>query len=383
MKLLHGLTFLGFGLVTIGTFAIAAGCSSSTPSSTNNNSSVGAEPAKPNAPTTTSTEEHNFALHQLFLGDTPRPPIGSTTIPAQDPNAWQSYGYNIDGKVTTAASTDVCTLAAGAPKSTQIDGNNGIDNSFGENILPIILTTAGSDAASKINAAISGGSFTIMMDITGLQDSIAATQTATGLTGILLAGGQYADGGAPPVDSNGFFLISDDWPVRPDLLSNPSNPKSSTIQFPSAYVVNGTFVNGSPSDITLNLEIGGVALNITVHYAIITFQHQQGHAYNGTIAGVINTTELITALSGVAGRISPSLCPPSQAFNSISAQISQASDIIHDGTNMAGVPCDGISVGLGFTADEIKIPDTVAPLAAPTPDPCASGDAGVADAGGD
>jgi hypothetical protein len=54
-----------------------------------------------------------------------------------------------------------------------------------------------------------------------------------------------------------------------------------------------------------------------------------------------------------------------------------ASDILHDGTNVAGQPCDGISIGLAFDADGIAQPDKVTPSvdAGPLPAGC------VADAG--
>jgi hypothetical protein len=54
--------------------------------------------------------------------------------------AWKQMGFNLDGKVTTATSTDVCQLVAGAEPAEQDDGQDGIDNSFGENICPILNT---------------------------------------------------------------------------------------------------------------------------------------------------------------------------------------------------------------------------------------------------
>lgn len=62
---------------------------------------------------------------------------------------WKGIGYNLDGKCTTKTSTDTCTLAAGAALSTQDDGANGIDNSYGENLCPIFDAEAGSYACSS------------------------------------------------------------------------------------------------------------------------------------------------------------------------------------------------------------------------------------------
>ncbi|HEY8040161.1 MAG TPA: hypothetical protein VIF15_10225, partial [Polyangiaceae bacterium] len=106
------------------------------------------QPAAPASGSGTG-KTHNYAMRKLYLGDTDRSGVSNSS-------AWKDYGYNLDGLVTTKTSSDVCNLAAGASKTTQVDGTGGIDNSFGENILPIVITTAGSDAGSRINQSIEG-----------------------------------------------------------------------------------------------------------------------------------------------------------------------------------------------------------------------------------
>src|SRR5208337_3872196 len=81
-------------------------------------------PPDPGGPAPTGTSTSVLAVSQLYYGDTDR---NGTA----DPNAWQLYGLNIDGKTTTASSTNVCTLVAGSSKQVQVDGPNGVDNSFG------------------------------------------------------------------------------------------------------------------------------------------------------------------------------------------------------------------------------------------------------------
>ncbi|MEO6420747.1 MAG: hypothetical protein ABIP39_15150 [Polyangiaceae bacterium] len=371
MKLARIFALMSVGVAAGGIF-LFQGCSSSS-TTDSSGSNVGKPPAKPASGTpTASTTEHNFAIYNLLLGDAPR-----GTGAAQSTTAWKKFGYNIDGKVSTRNSTDVCKVSNSGPKSVHDNGDNGIDNSFGANILPIVLNTAGAEGPSKINQAITDGSFTIMFDVLGLDDS--PTQTNTGLTAQVLAGGAFdAVGKTKPT-----FTMADNWAVRPELLSNKTDPKSSMVKFSDAYVVNGTFVNADQgsanSDITIALSFSGVALSLTIHKAIVTFDHTQaGLADNGTIAGVIGTEELITGLKAVAGRISTSLCTGS-AFDGIAGQIKQASDIMQDGTQSADATCDGISIGLGFVAKQIGNPQKVGDLAAPSPDPCSA----PADAGAD
>lgn len=93
---------------------------------------------------------------KLYLGDT-------KTDGTPSPTAWKDFGYDLDCKTTTSASTDVCTLAVGAPKSSQTDGTGGIDNSWGENIVPIFQAISG----AGLSAAASMGSSYLVVDGTG------------------------------------------------------------------------------------------------------------------------------------------------------------------------------------------------------------------------
>jgi hypothetical protein len=369
-RALAPVTAIGVGLLAV-TLA-SQGCSSSSSGTTSGGSGGGLEPpAAPAgaAPAALGTPR-TFALQGLFLGGTDR-----TGAPSD--GAWKKYGYDLDKKTTTSKSTDVCSLADGAPKSAQTDGDQGIDNSFGETILPIV-TSVSATAETDINKSLTDGSFTVMLDIQGLTDDPA--QTNTNLSGQIFAGATYsADKTAPGFD------LTTDWPVRPELLADGKTVEGgSKVKFDPAttYIVKGQFVTQA-SAIKLSLAVGGQALELDILNAVITFNHTDPHsAATGTIAGIINTQQLVDAIHGVAGRLQKSLCEGS-AFDQIATELKQASDIVSAGANNAGVPCDGISIGLGFTAKEIKHPTKVAPATVAGEDPCkAQPDAGsTTDAG--
>jgi hypothetical protein len=371
MKLSHALTLLGAGAGALGIGLATQGCSSSSSTSTGPSTSTGTvPPPAPTGPTTSVSATHAYAIHTLYLGDQSTSGVSSAT-------AWEGFGYNLDGLETTASDTNVCTLYAGAAKATQQDGPGGVDNSFGENIVPILITVAGANAAQTINTSIDGGSFTVIFAVTGWDDS-NASQTATGLSGVLLAGTKFS--GTPT------FTTADHWPID-DSLVTPSAPgtdpiKNANIKFNSAYVVNGEFVNGSPSTVTISLSIGGQTLGLNVNEASITWKNNGvGSINGGQIAGVLSTADLVSSLMSIAGHISTSLCSGS-AFQSIATQLDQASDILSDGTNVAGKACDGISIGLGFEAKEIAYPvaaDVVNPPMG-SANPCDT-DGGTADGG--
>jgi hypothetical protein len=304
-------------------------------------------PTQPSgASATSSTTPQNFALHHIHLGDE----LDSSGSPN-----WYQYGYNLDGKITTATSTDVCTLAPNTNKKNQTDGTNGIDNSFGENIIPL-LEAVTSNPSATIDNSLALGHFTIMMNITGL--SGAAGQSATGLTGGLFGGvnfdqGPNEGGGAPT------FTTADNWPLDPSYVSALGPPVVSNVTFNGAYIADGTFVSGGYTSLNLSLTISGVTIVIPVQHAIITFNTPGAsdagtsptHASGGIIAGIIDEATMVSKLGPVAASLGA--C---SALPTLDNGIAQAADIMDDGTNNAGVACNGISIGLGFDADQIGQP---------------------------
>lgn len=77
------------------------------------------------APPKSALREVSLAMTRVNFGDSPTA------------NAWKQIGFDLDGKFTTATSTDVCELVPGASPAAQGDGQDGIDNSFGENLCPM------------------------------------------------------------------------------------------------------------------------------------------------------------------------------------------------------------------------------------------------------
>lgn len=299
-----------------------------------------------------------FAISKLYLGDTDRSGVKGTS-------AWKKFGFNLDGKVSTDASTDLCKPRKGGKKSSVYpDGENGIDNAFGKTILPVIVGVA-PDASKSVNESIGEGTFTIMFDI----EKLGASADYNPLMTRLYGGGDL--GGAPKWDGN------DEWPILRELLDDPTDPTSTKVQFPKSYVTGNTWVSGSKQSIELNLGIQGINLKLTIGAALMAMDLDEAHkgAGNGTIAGVIDTEGFITELKKVAGNFSKDLCEGS-TIDSIATQLEQASDIMKDGT--AGDPsreCDGISIGLGFDAKVVKLGPITDPAGPPT-DKCAEGGAG-------
>lgn len=307
--------------------------------------------------TTTTTEPPGssaLAVHVLRLGDTLPNGTPSTT-------AWEQYGLNIDGKVSTADSVDLCKPAAGGKKSAVYpDGPGGIDNSFGKNILPI-MTSLASDFSAQVNDAINQGRHTVLLRIQGIPPG----QTGTFPTQLYSAA---MDGTIPS------WQGADVWPIRSDCLlgGDLASPKTA---FPTAEVAldaSGArrFRSITVGDIDLRLMSQGFEVSMPIRRAriVMTLSDDNAHATFGMIGGILDTEAYINELAKVAGSFDPTLCPPSSTFESIAQQVRQAADILMDGSQDPSKQCEGISIGLGFDADGALVGPVFEPAIAP--DPC-------------
>lgn len=305
-------------------------------------------PEAPASPTAPSGDAVTFAVSKIYLGDT-------TRDGTPDSKAWQQFGYNLDGIVSTKNGSNHCTPQMGAnPSLVKTDGPGGVDNALGANLLSIILGVAPT-AGDDINQSVLDGDFTIM-----IHNEALGSEPNQGPIKAALYGGAKLEGG-PKFDG------SDMWPVTPELLNN-GDINSPKVTFDTAFVTDGTWVSGSNATVTLNISIQGFSLNLVITNAVITADiSDQSNITGGVIAGVLDTEGLIEELRKVAGALDSSLCSGS-TFDSIATQIKAASDLMKDGTNGPGQTCDGISIGLGFDAKPVQL-GPVADPSTPGEDP--------------
>ena len=258
-------------------------------------------------------------------------------------SAWDDYGFDLDGVVTTEANlASSCLPNAGAtPKDVFIDGQFGIDNSFGRNIawslsdMPENLDTATS-------RAIHDGEWTLIIDLAGLG-----------------AGAEYA-----PLDAR--LLVGEggstgSWLVRPEFLAGPT-PDSATIRFPNSYLVStrvagverSTWVSGDRVTIPLHLEVGNGKFDLWIHDGLIAMDLDptRSIATNGIIAGVLDTEEFVAEVYSQRGAYG--VCQGA-ALEAVLNNLRQTSDIMTNGTLDPSKTCNGISIGIGFEGQAVTI----------------------------
>jgi uncharacterized membrane protein YgcG len=349
------LAVAGIAVASIGVSLLESCSGTTTTGGTGGVTHAAPPPAPMGAKPGDGTGSVTFAISKLYLGDT-------------DPNGkedktggWKNFGYDLDGKISTAESTDLCQVRPPGMKSNVYpDGLNGIDNAFGKIILQIIMGFDSTPSAS-INQSIQSGKFTVMFDM----QKLGAGTDYDPLTTNLFGGGDLM--GMPKFDG------TDRWPVTPDLLNDGKTIASgSKVSFPSSYLTNNTWVSGSKGDVTLELTILTVTLNLTISNAVISMQLDPTHktATKGVIAGVLKTDALTAQIKELAGNISSTLCD-GPTVDGILTQIAAASDILSDGTQDPSKTCDGISIGIGFEASVVQLGDVLMPMP-PPPSKCSS-----------
>lgn len=315
-------------------------------------SSSGGYAPPPDAVPPDGTGSAVFAISKLLIGDTDR-----DGTPNQA-NGWKQYGADLDGRASTAASTDLCKPAGGgAPKTAYPDGNGGIDNAFGKNILPILLGLQ-SDASTSINAFINAGHGTTLF---------ALEKLGQGPSYAPLAARTYIarDRGAAP-QWNGL----DGWPVAFESLADPADVSSATLHVTDSYTDQNRWVSAGWGELPLTLRLGSFALALRIRRAVITMEisPDRQSATGGTISGVISTSAFVAAIQEAAANFDPSLCV-GPTIDSVTSQLEQASDILVDGTQDPTKTCDAISIGLGFEARAAQLGSVAEPVP-PPPQPC-------------
>ncbi|MDI1428672.1 hypothetical protein [Polyangium sorediatum] len=276
-----------------------------------------------------------FAVKELFFGE------GNS-------GEWKKFGFNLDDKVSTGNSDDLCKPNAGGTGQTAYpDGDDGKDNSFGKNLLPTILTLYPA-WPQDVNNGVKNGNFTALVKT----QCLPATGDAQGLTSKLFGGTTL--GMAPKFDG------TDKWPIEPGLLSDPMDPQSSTIIFPNSSVTGSLFESGKNGTFILSVPVKSptksTSIKLTLHAArmAMNLSADRKSATEGMIGGVLNTEEFVAEVKKVGDLLG--LCG-NPLFDNLLNQVRQASDIMTDGTQDPTQTCDGISMGLGFEMVEAIIGD--------------------------
>lgn len=277
-------------------------------------------------------------------------------------------GYNLDLRCTSADAADADSPCEGSPD----DLEGGVDNAFFANYidgLPPILGTGSSDPGLlATNAGIRAGTGGILIVLRSYNG--AADDSRVGAAIISTAGhvrttpearppcsaGTLADasgGGNSGEDGGPLWNGCDVWPVvKPDASFDPG------YDFHWGYVTNHVLVVSYES---LLFRLGGSELRLRNALLTGKIEKREDGTYRideGIIAGRVSAEDAITsaALSEVTYKGARyRLCQGGQDLVDILRKSAcRARDVRMDGKS--GGRCDGVSIGVGFTALPIAEP---------------------------
>lgn len=295
-------------------------------------------------------EDTVLAVEQVYYGDTDWDGNPSA-------QAWESFGFDLDGQTTGADLSAHCAPYPGAPPANVADPATGIDNSFGKNLVPIFKALA-PDFSTEANLAILAGESTYLIKL----DALGNAPNQADLTAKFYSAASL--GLAPAFDG------SDCWPVRAEGLMDPADFETALVTYEGSTLAGNEWSSNGSQDVVLSFVVTGLQLDVPIGQArmVMTLDGPHTSASGGMIGGAIPVEDLVEKFQQLAGSIDPTLCSGA-TFDSIANQIRQSADIMADGTQDPTSTCNAISVGVGFTASLAGI-STVSPAVAPPPDPC-------------
>jgi hypothetical protein len=294
-----------------------------------------------------------LAIHRIWIGD---------TLPDGKPSAdaWKVHGFDLDGKESNAQSKDLCQPAGGAEaEDVYPDGEGGIDNGFGRNIVPFLLQLS-PDLSTHHDLALHEG------DVPTIVFRLADLGTDHVVTDALPSEREWTE---PPPAWDG----SDVWRPRSDGLTG-GDLASPRARFAHGEVV----VNAAGAlvwrargadDLRIHLALPGFTLPLSLRRVRVSaiLSDDLGRMTEGRLGGVVDTQLFAYELSKICADCWEDTCPPAPSQNPAKPPISLAPDILLDGTQDPLSPCEGISIGLGFEAEVVRLGDVVEIM----PDPCA------------
>jgi hypothetical protein len=271
-------------------------------------------------------------------------------------------GYDLDGRCTGLDGSANAGPACVA-KDPNVDPSNGVDNAVDRAIdnagFAISPRDAGeggtNDPFSRlVSENIGRGSVT---NLIGLFDYSGEPNDSTVSVGIVLSTGLEATGcvmdagtlGGPKWDS------CDTWSSAPGYIAQAGNTKVWSVS--PGYVVNDQLVVIADKPVRTGLLFTGLNINGSVITGRLVRENGRvvGLA-DGVIAGRASATEIIGAVQFVEYQVGKQICGEPALLALLAGNICGVRDLpLLTDDDDKGKPCDALSFGFGFLAQEAKL----------------------------
>jgi hypothetical protein len=267
---------------------------------------------------------------------------------------WSRIGFDLDGYCTTSPEYETDCVPPDMTVMPVLDGENGIDNVFGQSLYPLVaVTVPGLQEASRRFQSQGNGSVILRIrgwngmaddarvDVVGAVTVFGTTAAATPMVTIGADGPEMPDGSFPPFptwDGTDSFWGRDDNFVG-------GNEDQPYVRDDNAYVRNRFLVVTLPerTDFVFPGDAAGVLVRLTGAVAMGRISEDMTTIEDMTVAGRWAVNDLLETAQAVG------VCPGTPQLDIFMNQIDRIADVrSRVGSGGPGVLCDAISVAMVF-----------------------------------
>jgi hypothetical protein len=309
-------------------------------------------PPPPNVTGRGGNDERVFAVSLVTFGTLSEDDAGGPL--------YKDLGFDLDDTCTGEGQGPSC-LEPSAAIPHDHDGVDGIDNAYGEawwGVLPDSMTPNAHSAE-------------LILRLRGYSDDPDDDQIEVCLYGGLGLAPRENGGKEPVWDGQ------DRWSILPDFLAPTGDGGSPNVNQP-LFCDEGAYVNGGvlvarfaealwPSGSALAPSVSTRVEDVMMAGHLVQVQVGGTWALRQVVGGLrIGLSETLGAASRLPSQDDPSqpVCASQTAYNKVKTVACAAADLA-SGPNPSSSPCDSISAGFVFDADEAQLGDIASPPDSP------------------
>lgn len=271
---------------------------------------------------------------------------------------WRDIGFDLDGVCSRAPSPQLsCVPPDGA--SAEVDGNDGIDNSVGHNLLQLVDIAAGGSLQESSRSAQEVGHGTFMFRVRDWNGEPDDPEVHATFVQGRIGAPPLDDGSAPVVVNNdiGEVFLEDgsevptpDWDNEDWFWGRTDNfvagePGLPRLEDPDAYVAEGHLVARFNSRV--DLAFGGDELGVVVKIQGTVFtvpmvdERPDDPSFGTAVIGARWGVDDLFATAAAVG-----VCEGTAEYGVLESTLEEAVDTTSDLDAPRDAPCDAVSIGV-------------------------------------
>jgi len=279
-------------------------------------------------------------------------------------------GFDLDDLCTDSTNRASECMAG----QTELDGVDGIDNQFGAQLFPLVNVAVPGLEQHARDAQTAGNGLPVLrmrgwngtMNDPLVDITITTAVYSTAGTGTTMAPALMSTDAMHPTLANGMPLPAPTWDgqdwtwVRDDSFV-AGNLEMPLVQDDQAYVTNGLIVARIPAriDIIFPTSTVGVLVRLTDAVAVGQLSSDGMMLNNVVVAGRWSEADLLSTAQNIG------LCAGTPEYNILVSELARYADVRSTPPQPGDpvLPCDALSLGVGFTGFRMRIAGTATGLA--------------------